>query len=136
MPARLRRNIWSRPAPCNRALPNACRGRPDLPAACATALDRRREGAAASGTYIDRGRTSWPEPSRKSWRSSESLSPRRPVRSPTTSPLSGSGQICLDAGGKLVAKGKLGGGISPDDGQKAARACAVNLLAQVKAALG
>ena len=47
-----------------------------------------------------------------------------------------SGQICFDAGGKLVAKGKLGGGISVEDGQKAARACAVNLLAQVKAALG
>ena len=47
-----------------------------------------------------------------------------------------SGQICLDASGKLVAKGKLGGGVSPEDGQKAARACAVNLLAQVKAALG
>ena len=46
-----------------------------------------------------------------------------------------SGQICLD-GGKLVAKGKLGGGVSIEDGQKAARACAVNLLAQVKAALG
>jgi len=46
-----------------------------------------------------------------------------------------SGQICLD-GGKLVAKGQLGGGVSTEDGQKAARACAVNLLAQVKAALG
>jgi enamine deaminase RidA (YjgF/YER057c/UK114 family) len=46
-----------------------------------------------------------------------------------------SGQICLDAG-KLVAKGQLGGGVSIEDGQKAARACAVNLLAQVKAALG
>jgi len=46
-----------------------------------------------------------------------------------------SGQICLD-GGKLVARGQLGGGVSTEDGQKAARACAVNLLAQVKAALG
>jgi len=46
-----------------------------------------------------------------------------------------SGQICL-AGGGLVAKGQLGGGVSIEDGQKAARACAVNLLAQVKAALG
>ncbi len=46
-----------------------------------------------------------------------------------------SGQICLD-GGKLVAKGQLGGGVSIEDGQKAARACAVNLLTQVKAALG
>ena len=46
-----------------------------------------------------------------------------------------SGQICFDAG-KLVAKGQLGGGVSIEDGQKAARACAVNLLAQVKAALG
>ena len=47
-----------------------------------------------------------------------------------------SGQICLDANGKLVAKGKLGGSVSIEDGQKAARACAINLLAQVKAALG
>lgn len=47
-----------------------------------------------------------------------------------------SGQICLDAQGKLVAKGKLGGGVSVEDGQKAAHACAVNVLAQVKAALG
>jgi enamine deaminase RidA (YjgF/YER057c/UK114 family) len=47
-----------------------------------------------------------------------------------------SGQICFGADGKLVAKGQLGGGISIEDGQKAARACAINLLAQVKAALG
>jgi enamine deaminase RidA (YjgF/YER057c/UK114 family) len=47
-----------------------------------------------------------------------------------------SGQLCLDAEGKLVAQGKLGGGVSVEDGQKAARACAINLLAQVKAALG
>ncbi len=47
-----------------------------------------------------------------------------------------SGQICLDADGKLVAAGQLGGDVSIEDGQKAARACAVNLLAQVKAALG
>jgi len=47
-----------------------------------------------------------------------------------------SGQICLDASGKLVAKGKLGAGVSVEDGQKAARACAINLLAQVKAAVG
>src|ERR1700691_6169537 len=46
-----------------------------------------------------------------------------------------SGQICLDAG-KLVAKGQLGAGVSIEEGQKAARACAVNLLAQLKAALG
>jgi enamine deaminase RidA (YjgF/YER057c/UK114 family) len=46
-----------------------------------------------------------------------------------------SGQICLDSG-KLVAAGQLGGGVSIEDGQKAARACAVNLLAQVKVALG
>ena len=46
-----------------------------------------------------------------------------------------SGQICLDAG-KLVAKGQLGSGVSIEDGQKAARACAVNLLAQLKVALG
>jgi enamine deaminase RidA (YjgF/YER057c/UK114 family) len=47
-----------------------------------------------------------------------------------------SGQLCLDAEGKLVAKGKLGANVTVEDGQKAARACAVNVLAQVKAALG
>jgi enamine deaminase RidA (YjgF/YER057c/UK114 family) len=47
-----------------------------------------------------------------------------------------SGQLCLDVAGNLVAKGKLGAGVSVEDGQRAARACAVNLLAQVKAALG
>jgi enamine deaminase RidA (YjgF/YER057c/UK114 family) len=47
-----------------------------------------------------------------------------------------SGQLCFGADGTLVAKGKLGGGVSIEDGQKAARACAINLLAQVKAALG
>jgi enamine deaminase RidA (YjgF/YER057c/UK114 family) len=47
-----------------------------------------------------------------------------------------SGQLCFDAGGNLIAKGQLGGGVSVDDGQKAARACAINLLAQLKSALG
>lgn len=47
-----------------------------------------------------------------------------------------SGQLCFDNAGKLAAKGQLGGGVSIEDGQKAARACAVNLLAQVKAATG
>jgi enamine deaminase RidA (YjgF/YER057c/UK114 family) len=47
-----------------------------------------------------------------------------------------SGQLCFDLEGKLVAHGKLGDSVSIDDGQKAARACAVNLLAQLKLALG
>ncbi|MEA2928270.1 MAG: hypothetical protein QOG38_698 [Hyphomicrobiales bacterium] len=47
-----------------------------------------------------------------------------------------SGQLCFDADGALVAKGKLGGAVSIEDGQKAARTCAVNLLAQLKVALG
>ena len=47
-----------------------------------------------------------------------------------------SGQLCFGADGKLAAKGQLGGGVSVEDGQKAARACAVNLLAQMKAAVG
>jgi len=46
-----------------------------------------------------------------------------------------SGQLCL-ADGTLVAKGKLGPQVTIEQGQTAARACAVNLLAQVKAALG
>jgi enamine deaminase RidA (YjgF/YER057c/UK114 family) len=47
-----------------------------------------------------------------------------------------SGQVCFDPTGKLIAKGKLGQNVSIEDGQKAARACAINLLAQVKAAVG
>jgi enamine deaminase RidA (YjgF/YER057c/UK114 family) len=47
-----------------------------------------------------------------------------------------SGQICFDAQGKLIAKGKLGAGVSIEQGAAAARGCAINLLAQVKAALG
>ena len=47
-----------------------------------------------------------------------------------------SGQICFGVDGKLVAKGQLGGGVSVEAGQEAARACAVNLLAQAKAAVG
>src|SRR5512146_2656177 len=43
-----------------------------------------------------------------------------------------SGQLCFGADGKLIAKGQLGGGVSIEDGQKAARACAINLLAQIK----
>jgi enamine deaminase RidA (YjgF/YER057c/UK114 family) len=47
-----------------------------------------------------------------------------------------SGQLCLGGDGKLIATGKLGAQVSVELGQKAARACAINLLAQVKAALG
>ena len=47
-----------------------------------------------------------------------------------------SGQVCFDAEGKLIAKGKLGGGVTIEQGQAAARGCGINLLAQVKAALG
>jgi enamine deaminase RidA (YjgF/YER057c/UK114 family) len=54
----------------------------------------------------------------------------------TGSLLAVSGQICLGADGKLVAKGKLGGGVSVEQGQSAARVCGINLLAQVKVALG
>jgi len=47
-----------------------------------------------------------------------------------------SGQVCANAEGKLVAKGKLGAGVSTEQGYEAAKTCAVNLLAQIKAALG
>src|SRR5215470_9533073 len=47
-----------------------------------------------------------------------------------------SGQVCFDRQGKLIAKGKLGAGVSIEQGQAAARGCAINLLAQIKAALG
>jgi enamine deaminase RidA (YjgF/YER057c/UK114 family) len=49
-----------------------------------------------------------------------------------------SGQICLGPDGKLsdAHKGKLGGEISAKVGQEAARLCALNVLAQLKAAVG
>jgi enamine deaminase RidA (YjgF/YER057c/UK114 family) len=47
-----------------------------------------------------------------------------------------SGQLCFGHDGKLVAKGQLGGNVSIEDGTRAAHACAINLLAQVKAAVG
>jgi len=47
-----------------------------------------------------------------------------------------SGQICADAEGKLIAKGKLGAVVTIEQGYDAAKGCGVNLLAQVKAALG
>jgi enamine deaminase RidA (YjgF/YER057c/UK114 family) len=47
-----------------------------------------------------------------------------------------SGQVCVDPEGKLIAKGKLGRDVTVEQGAAAARGCAINLLAQVKAALG
>lgn len=49
-----------------------------------------------------------------------------------------SGQLCLGVDGKLADhhKGKLGSHVSPEEGKAAARNCAINLLAQAKAALG
>jgi enamine deaminase RidA (YjgF/YER057c/UK114 family) len=47
-----------------------------------------------------------------------------------------SGQLCFGGDGKLVATGQLGAGVAIEDGQKAARACAISLITQVKAALG
>ena len=45
-----------------------------------------------------------------------------------------SGQLPLEAG-KLAVVGKLGGSVSLEDGQKAARLCAIAILAQAKTAL-
>lgn len=45
-----------------------------------------------------------------------------------------SGQVSVDAGGGL--KGKLGAGLTLEQGQAAARLCGLNLLAQMKAACG
>ena len=45
-----------------------------------------------------------------------------------------SGQVSKDAGGLIT--GKLGEGMSIEDGQAAAKVCALNLLAQLKAACG
>src|SRR5467141_4001427 len=47
-----------------------------------------------------------------------------------------SGQVCVNPEGKLIAKGKLGAGVTVEQGSAAARGCAINLLAQIKAGLG
>ncbi|MEJ3651881.1 RidA family protein [Actinomycetes bacterium KLBMP 9759] len=47
-----------------------------------------------------------------------------------------SGQIATDADGKLVSTGKLGAEVDVAGGQEAARTCALNLLAQLRAAAG
>jgi enamine deaminase RidA (YjgF/YER057c/UK114 family) len=51
------------------------------------------------------------------------------------STLQTSGQLPLE-GGRIAVSGKLGAGVSLEDGQRAAKLCAVNILAQAKAALG
>jgi len=45
-----------------------------------------------------------------------------------------SGQISLGPNGLMA--GKLGGGVSIEEGQKAARQCGLNVIAQIKAAIG
>lgn len=49
-----------------------------------------------------------------------------------------SGQLCLGLDGKLAQnhKGKLGAEVPPEAGQEAARLCAIQLLAQLRAAIG
>ncbi len=49
-----------------------------------------------------------------------------------------SGQLCLGRDGKLADahKGKLGAEISMEQGQEAARLCAINVLAQLRSAVG
>jgi enamine deaminase RidA (YjgF/YER057c/UK114 family) len=49
--------------------------------------------------------------------------------------LSISGQLPMEKGGVAV-KGKLGAGVSLEEGQRAAKLCAINILAQAQAALG
>ncbi|MGV2976383.1 RidA family protein [Roseibium alexandrii] len=46
-----------------------------------------------------------------------------------------SGQLPMDSGA-IAVTGKLGEGLKVEDGQKAAKLCAINLLAQAKAATG
>jgi enamine deaminase RidA (YjgF/YER057c/UK114 family) len=46
-----------------------------------------------------------------------------------------SGQLPMEDG-NVAVKGRLGDAVSLEDGQRAARLCAINILAQAKAALG
>lgn len=47
-----------------------------------------------------------------------------------------SGQLCLNEQGKLAHTGKLGAEVSNEQGKEAARFCAINVLAQLRAAIG
>lgn len=47
-----------------------------------------------------------------------------------------SGQLCFGPDGKLAATGKLGAGVAVEQAKAAARLCAINVLAQVRAAVG
>jgi enamine deaminase RidA (YjgF/YER057c/UK114 family) len=47
-----------------------------------------------------------------------------------------SGQLCLDIEGTLVSKGAVSTGATIEDAVAASRACAMNVLAQARAALG
>lgn len=49
-----------------------------------------------------------------------------------------SGQLCLGPDGKIAAGhlGKVGAEVSPDTAREAARLCAINVVAQLRAALG
>lgn len=46
-----------------------------------------------------------------------------------------SGQVSINGAGK-IATGKLGAGVEIEAGREAAKLCAINILAQVKAAIG
>jgi len=50
--------------------------------------------------------------------------------------LSVSGQLPLDNDGKLPFIGKVGQEVTPEDAVSAARLCAINIISQIKAALG
>src|SRR5260370_27997522 len=55
---------------------------------------------------------------------------------PTGNLLFVSGQVCADGEGKLIAKGKLGAGVTIEQGYHAAKGCGVKLLVHVKPAPG
>ena len=46
-----------------------------------------------------------------------------------------SGQLPISKDGKII-KGKIGAGLNLEDGQRASKLCVINILAQVKKALG
>jgi enamine deaminase RidA (YjgF/YER057c/UK114 family) len=129
----MRRNIGTPFASCNHAMPERGRG----PLACAPPIGEDKAFDPAQQEDVMAGTVD-----KKLAELGITLpTPASPVANyipfvRVGSLLFVSGQICLDAGGKVVAKGKLGNGVSLKDGQKAARACAINVLAQVKAALG
>ena len=116
---------------------------PSLACGCAMRETKPARSHCIGRELKSNGDETWPVRSSRNLRhrASSCMSPPSPVANyvgfvRTGNLLFVSGQVCVNPEGKLIAKGKLGAGVTVEQGNAAARGCAINLLAQIKAALG